>query len=195
MPVIANKTVSVATLLCASALAACAAPAAQALQSASATASTGAAIAPGQAAPTSSATPPAPQPTGRGQEGVSLATWFGPGLFGRHTACGQLLTRQLVGVASRSLPCGTLVAFNYHGREVVAPVVDRGPYRSIGANWDLTLRAAKLLKMGGTARLGAKVIGHVQNSPELGAPAGHSAASADSSTSPSAGPTGGVTAS
>jgi rare lipoprotein A (peptidoglycan hydrolase) len=53
------------------------------------------------------------------------------------TACGVMYTRTLVGVANRTLPCGTLVAFSYGGRTVVAPVVDRGPYVT-GRNWDLS---------------------------------------------------------
>src|SRR5437588_9851339 len=41
------------------------------------------------------------------------ATWYGPGLFGKRTACGQRLTRSLVGVAHRRLPCGTPVEIYY----------------------------------------------------------------------------------
>jgi rare lipoprotein A len=72
------------------------------------------------------------------------ATWYGPGLYGRHTACGQLLTAHTLGVAHRSLPCGTTVKFVYHGRSVVTQVIDRGPY-SKGNSWDLTLAAAEAL--------------------------------------------------
>jgi hypothetical protein len=53
------------------------------------------------------------------------------------TACGVLYTRTVVGVAHRSLPCGTLVAFSYRGRTVIAPVIDRGPYVA-GRLWDLS---------------------------------------------------------
>ena len=34
-------------------------------------------------------------------------SWYGPGLYGNGTACGQRLTKGLVGVAHRTLPCGT----------------------------------------------------------------------------------------
>jgi hypothetical protein len=34
----------------------------------------------------------------------------------------------VVGVAHRTLPCGTMVQFRWHGRLAVAPVIDRGPY-------------------------------------------------------------------
>jgi rare lipoprotein A (peptidoglycan hydrolase) len=192
MLTIAKKPLSSAALLCAVALSACAvaaAPAIAAEGTATAT-TTGATAAPGEA-PTS-----APSESGpRLQEGLGLATWFGPGLFGRHTACGQLLTKQLVGVANRSLPCGTLVDFSYRGHQLTVPVVDRGPYSSIGANWDLTEGAAHLLKMGGTARLEAKIVGHVENSPELGQqPTGHSSSRTHKATAPATGPSGGVEA-
>jgi rare lipoprotein A (peptidoglycan hydrolase) len=72
------------------------------------------------------------------------ATWYGPGLYGNHTACGQTLLPQTIGVAHRSLPCGTAVKFNYQGRSVIARVIDRGPY-SDGFSWDLTNGARRLL--------------------------------------------------
>ncbi len=66
-------------------------------------------------------------------------SWYGPGFYGGGTACGQTLTTTLIGVANRTLPCGTLVTFRNpaNGRIVTAPVVDRGPYVS-GRQWDLT---------------------------------------------------------
>jgi len=66
-------------------------------------------------------------------------SWYGPGFIGSHTACGQVLTKTLIGVAHRTLPCGTLVTFRNpaNGRKVTAPVVDRGPYVS-GRTWDMT---------------------------------------------------------
>lgn len=72
----------------------------------------------------------------RGVWNVSKATFYGPGLYGNRTACGQTMAPDLQGVAHRSLPCGTLVEFEWHGAHVVVPVVDRGPYSS--AEWDLT---------------------------------------------------------
>ena len=45
----------------------------------------------------------------------AIATWFGPGFYGKKTACGQTLTPAVVGVANRTLPCGTLVKVNYRG--------------------------------------------------------------------------------
>lgn len=66
-------------------------------------------------------------------------SWYGPGLYGNGTACGFKLTKALVGVAHRSLPCGTLVQFRNMktGTVVTAEVIDRGPYVQ-GRTWDLS---------------------------------------------------------
>jgi rare lipoprotein A len=85
-----------------------------------------------------------------------MATWYGPGLYGNTTACGQVLTKDLVGVAHKSLPCGTMVEVSYAGRSIVVPVVDRGPYAK-GMTWDLTSAAAEQLGFTATARIGALV--------------------------------------
>ena len=85
-----------------------------------------------------------------------MATWYGPGLYGNTTACGQELTPDLVGVAHKTLPCGTMVEIAYGGTSVVVPVVDRGPYAD-GMTWDLTEGAAKLLGFETTDRIGALV--------------------------------------
>jgi rare lipoprotein A (peptidoglycan hydrolase) len=185
----AKKTLSCAAL-CATALAACAALAGP-TTAATTTGSTGATAAPSEGEATSPSTGSPNSPSM--QEGITLATWFGPGLFGRHTACGQTLTKQLVGVANRTLPCGTLVDFSYRGKQVTVPVVDRGPYASNGADWDLTEGAARLLKMGGIAKIDAKIVGRVANTPELGLPAGHNS-SQKSKAPPVTTPAGGVEA-
>jgi rare lipoprotein A (peptidoglycan hydrolase) len=85
----------------------------------------------------------------------TVATWYGPGFFGNQTACGQVLSPDLQGVAHRSLPCGTQVAFTYNGRSIVVPVIDRGPYGVAGADWDLTQATAAALGITATATLGA----------------------------------------
>ena len=86
----------------------------------------------------------------------AIASWYGPGLYGNTTACGQKMTRELVGVAHKTLPCGTLVEISYRGAGVVVPVVDRGPFVR-GRTWDLTSAAAQLLGFAQTARVGALV--------------------------------------
>jgi rare lipoprotein A len=85
----------------------------------------------------------------------ALATWYGPGFFGKQTACGQTLTPELVGVAHRTLPCGTQVAIFYGGRTLVVPVIDRGPYGGNGADWDLTQATAEALGMSASDTVGA----------------------------------------
>jgi hypothetical protein len=84
----------------------------------------------------------------------AVATWYGPGFYGHRTACGQKLTRTLLGVAHKTLPCGTEVAVLYHGRRITVPVVDRGPFRA-GTAYDLTSATAQALGFTHTARLGA----------------------------------------
>ena len=71
-------------------------------------------------------------------------SWYGPGLIGNGTACGQTLTRSLVGVAHRTLPCGTKITFRYAGKTLTVPVVDRGPFVG-GRIFDLTYGACKKL--------------------------------------------------
>lgn len=71
-------------------------------------------------------------------------TWYGPGWYGRRTACGQKLTSTLMGTAHKTLPCGTVVRFRYRGRQATARVVDRGPYAR-GVEFDLTWAVARKL--------------------------------------------------
>lgn len=78
-----------------------------------------------------------------------LASWYGPGFYGRRTACGQTMSPSIVGVAHKRLPCGTKVTFRYGDRTVVARVIDRGPF--VGAReWDLTVALKRALGFGST---------------------------------------------
>jgi rare lipoprotein A (peptidoglycan hydrolase) len=86
------------------------------------------------------------------------ASWYGPGLYGNHLACGGKLTRNTLGVAHKSLPCGTKVAVQYHGTTVVVPVIDRGPY-SRGVSYDLTQATARELGMTATSRVRVAPVG------------------------------------
>jgi hypothetical protein len=79
----------------------------------------------------------------------ALASWYGPGLYGAHLACGGRLTAGTLGVAHKWLPCGTPVTLHYRGRTIRVPVVDRGPY--VGAReFDLTAATRDRLRFGGT---------------------------------------------
>lgn len=85
---------------------------------------------------------------------TARATYYGPGFWGNRTACGQRLRRRTLGVASRKLRCGTKVAVYYRGKEIVVPVIDRGPYGRHHARWDLTMATAKALGIHATAKVG-----------------------------------------
>jgi hypothetical protein len=73
------------------------------------------------------------------------ASYYGPGIFGNGVACGGTLLPGTMGVAHKTLPCGTMVKLRYHGRTVTVPVIDRGPYVA-GRDYDLTW--AVKLKLG-----------------------------------------------
>ena len=81
------------------------------------------------------------------------ATWYGPGLYGRHTACGQVLSHAHHG------PRPPHAAVRDAGRglvrraHVTVPVIDRGPF-SNGAHYDLTSATAQQLGMTETSMVG-----------------------------------------
>ena len=83
---------------------------------------------------------------------VLMATWYGPGFYGKRTACGKRLGRGTVGVAHKTLPCGTHVTFYHGGHFVTVEVIDRGPFRR-GVAWDLTAAAARELGFRSTGAL------------------------------------------
>ena len=102
----------------------------------------------------SSATPP---PAEEGEHTFGAwryggASWYGPGLWGHKTACGQTLRPGTLGVAHKKLPCGTTVKFVYHGKAVVTQVIDRGPYIK-GRAWDLTKAVSDALGFEGVGRV------------------------------------------
>lgn len=92
------------------------------------------------------------QPT---PKSISVPVWkldrnvsfYGPGFYGKRTACGLAYTTTIVGVAHRTLPCGTLVTFKNpnNGITVTMPVIDRGPYVA-GRTWDLSGGACLALR-------------------------------------------------
>jgi rare lipoprotein A len=76
------------------------------------------------------------------------ASWYGPGLYGNPTGCGGTLQPGRLGVAHKTLPCGTQVTFRHRGRRVRVPVIDRGPYVG-GREYDLTEATAQRLRFRG----------------------------------------------
>jgi len=79
----------------------------------------------------------------------AVASWYGPGLYGSALACGGSLNAGTLGVANRTLPCGTPVTLRYHGHTVTVPVVDRGPFVA-GREFDLTAATKQALGFGDT---------------------------------------------
>jgi hypothetical protein len=84
----------------------------------------------------------------------SFASYYGPGLYGSGLACGGHLTASTIGVAHKTLPCGTKVTFNVGRQTVTARVIDRGPYVS-GRDWDLTSALKRKLHFGSTGPVNA----------------------------------------
>lgn len=75
---------------------------------------------------------------------LAEASWYGGG---GGLACGGTLTSSTLGVANKTLPCGTLVTLHYRGRTVRVPVVDRGPFVA-GRDFDLTEATKRALGFG-----------------------------------------------
>jgi rare lipoprotein A len=65
---------------------------------------------------------------------LAEASWYGGG---GSLACGGWLTSATLGVANKTLPCGTPVTLRYGGHTVRVRVIDRGPYVA-GREFDLT---------------------------------------------------------
>jgi len=77
------------------------------------------------------------------------ASWYGGG---GNLACGGELTSSTLGVANKTLPCGTLVTLRYSGHTVRVPVIDRGPYVE-GREFDLTEATKRALGFGDTGQI------------------------------------------
>jgi hypothetical protein len=80
-----------------------------------------------------------------------IASWYGPG--GR-TACGEAIGVSTLGVANKTLPCGTMVTLRYGPRSVRVPVIDRGPYVA-GREYDLTYATKLALRAGDVSQIWA----------------------------------------
>lgn len=79
----------------------------------------------------------------------SFASWYGPGFYGNRTACGQTFHAGIMGVAHKTLPCGTKLTFRRGDRIVRARVVDRGPFHA-GREFDLSPAVKRALGFGST---------------------------------------------
>jgi rare lipoprotein A (peptidoglycan hydrolase) len=104
----------------------------------------------------------------------TLASWYGPGFVGQHTASGEVYHRDDLTAASRNLPLGTRVQVTNlnTGRAVVVRINDRGPYVH-GRGIDLSQRAAERIGLNhsGVARVSVTRIDTTGSaSPMLSAP-------------------------
>jgi hypothetical protein len=77
---------------------------------------------------------------------VAEASWYGGG---GSLACGGSLMSSTLGVANKTLPCGTRVTLRYGDRSIRVPVIDRGPYVA-GREFDLTEATKYALGFGDT---------------------------------------------
>jgi rare lipoprotein A (peptidoglycan hydrolase) len=78
----------------------------------------------------------------------AAVSWYGPGLYGNALSCGGRLEPGTLGVAHKTLPCGTHVTLRRGHRVVRVKVVDRGPYVA-GREFDLTAATRARLHFGG----------------------------------------------
>lgn len=79
----------------------------------------------------------------------AIASYYGPGLYGNPLGCGGTLQPDTVGVAHKSLPCGTKLIVAYGDRSVKTAVIDRGPYVG-NREFDLTEALRNELGFGST---------------------------------------------
>jgi hypothetical protein len=77
------------------------------------------------------------------------ASWYGGG---GGLACGGQLTSTTMGVANKTLPCGSQVTLRYGERTVRVRVIDRGPYVA-GREFDLTEATKRALGFGDTGQV------------------------------------------
>lgn len=79
----------------------------------------------------------------------AIASYYGPGLYGNQLGCGGTLQPDTVGVAHKSLPCGTKLIVAYGDESVKTSVIDRGPYVG-NREFDLTEALRNKLGFGST---------------------------------------------
>src|SRR5437588_2525447 len=77
--------------------------------------------------------------------------------YGKPVACGGVESVPELGVANKTLPCGTQVLFLYNGRAIKVPVIDRGPYIA-GRVWDLTGATAEALRFPGLGYIQWRIV-------------------------------------
>jgi rare lipoprotein A (peptidoglycan hydrolase) len=79
-------------------------------------------------------------------------------LQGRRLACGGRMDHGKLGVAHRTLPCGTKVTLKYRDRSITVRVIDRGPFIA-GRDFDLTGATAQRLDVTGVKTIRWRLAG------------------------------------
>lgn len=110
--------------------------------------------------PRASASTPGQSGSAQNTEGwrSARASWYGPGFYGRRTANGTVLTKDMMNVAHRMLPFGTRIEFEFRGRTAIAVVNDRGPFIP-GRIFDLGPGTAKALGFNGVQTVRYRILG------------------------------------
>jgi rare lipoprotein A (peptidoglycan hydrolase) len=91
-----------------------------------------------------------------GKLGTAVASVYH--LHGHRLACGGRMRAGQLGVAHRTLPCGTKVTLQYHSARVTVRVIDRGPFVS-GRDFDLTAATARRLNVSGVKTIRWRIAG------------------------------------
>ncbi len=94
---------------------------------------------------------------GTGVTFEGIASWYGPGFEGNHTANGDIFDSSLFTAASKTLPLGSWLYVEHAGRGVVVYVNDRGPYAG-DRILDLSQAAAQAIGISGLGWIEAEVV-------------------------------------
>jgi rare lipoprotein A len=90
---------------------------------------------------------------------TGLASWYGPGFYGRKTASGERFSAKAMTAAHKTLPFGTTVKVTNvdNGKSVVVRINDRGPFVK-GRLIDLSKSAASELGLMGEGTASVEVV-------------------------------------
>lgn len=121
--------------------------------------------------------PPAPPAAAAGSPTPSslmgVASWYGPGFDGHHTASGEVYNQEELTAASTVIPLGSRVMVTNldNGRAVEVRINDHGPYVK-GRKIDLSHEAARTLGIvkPGTARVRIDVLSQPEGTRAIGTP-------------------------
>lgn len=92
---------------------------------------------------------------------TGIASWYGQPFHGRRTANGEVYDMHAMTAAHRTMPLPSYAKVRNvaNGREVVVRINDRGPFKK-DRIIDLSLAAAKKLRIGGLGRVEVRRLTH-----------------------------------